>query len=85
MSGWLGYLVKIYYNGVENINLHYFIIENTPLACLRMKKILSTRAKILEKKASKLDDIKNLAIIPVRGPELDRDSFALKKLGINLC
>ena len=81
-DGWDIWLKFINNYGVENINLPLFYYrKHQNSLSSNENKILSTRAKILGKKASKLDNIKNLAIVPVRGPELDRDSFALKKIG----
>ena len=81
-DGWDIWLKFINNFGVENINLPlFFYRKHKNSLSANEKKILSTRAKILKKKAKTLSNISNLAVIPVRGPELDKASFALKKIG----
>ena len=67
---------------VKNVNLPLFYYRQHSKSLTKNEiKIFETRAKILQKRATDIKTKNNLAIIPIRGEPVEKNSFALKKLG----
>jgi glycosyltransferase involved in cell wall biosynthesis len=68
---------------VKNVNLPLFYYRQHPRSLTRNDEhILTTRASIIEKRTRRNGrHLSAIAIIPVRGQSVDRDSFALRELG----
>lgn len=85
-DGWDLWVKLIKNYGVININLPlFFYRQHEENLTKNNARILETRAKILKKNAQNSRAIKNcIAVIPIRGKKIDRNSLAMKKLGDQL-
>lgn len=85
-DGWDLWVKLIKNYGVTNINLPlFFYRQHKDNLTKNHSKILDTRAKILKKNAKLFSSVKNcLAVIPIRGKNIDQGSLAMNKLGNQL-
>lgn len=81
-DGWDIWIRLINQYGVENINLPLFYYrQHSSNLTKNEKRLLDTRSKILKNNSNLKREKNCLAIIPIRGKEIDKSSLAMSKLG----
>jgi glycosyltransferase involved in cell wall biosynthesis len=80
-DGWDLWVRFIRRYGVRNVDLPLFYYRQHPTSLTKNEgRILRTRAKILQKAAVTDSALQSVAVIPIRGPEIDPRSIALREL-----
>jgi CMP-N-acetylneuraminic acid synthetase len=81
-DGWDLWVRFIRQFGVANLNLPLFYYRQHAESLTRNEqRILNTRSQILKRSAEAGAGLSSLAVIPIRGPAVDRRSLALRPLG----
>ena len=80
-DGWDLWVRFIRRYGVRNVDLPLFYYrQHSSSLTKNEERILSTRARILQKVAVEDHALQSVAVIPIRGPEIDPRSIALRTL-----